>query len=159
MVQNLVSSLVKALSLNSCCFLFSFAVVSFTITLGMAFLLIIITIFVTRLYNKPKRSIAPNWMHSLVRKFRQLKLKCKCRDRRIRHLEQNQATEDGRPTEEVASVEKNKSLKPYSNKELAEFFDYFLYIVFTILYIFALAIIPIGTAVWYGIATGNLNYN
>ncbi|VDH96217.1 Hypothetical predicted protein, partial [Mytilus galloprovincialis] len=37
----------------------------FTIALGMAFLLIIITVFVMGMYNKPKRYIAPKWVHSM----------------------------------------------------------------------------------------------
>ncbi|VDI23312.1 Hypothetical predicted protein [Mytilus galloprovincialis] len=72
----------------------------FTVTLGMAFLLVIITIFVMRLYNKPKRHIAPNWMHFIVRKTRMLKFKLKCRTRRINPIEQQQAIEDGRSTKE-----------------------------------------------------------
>ncbi|XP_063408876.1 neuronal acetylcholine receptor subunit alpha-4-like [Mytilus trossulus] len=130
----------------------SILVAVFTVTLGMAFLLIIITIFVMRIYNKPKRDVAPKWMHSMVRKIRQLKskllLKCKCRASRIDHLKQNQPIEDGRPTEETNRVENSTQLKPYSNQELAEFFDNFLFVVFTVLYILILSSAPVVAAIW-----------
>ncbi|CAG2208751.1 CHRNA6 [Mytilus edulis] len=89
----------------------SVLVVLFTITLGMAFLLVIITIYVMGLYNKPKHNIAPKWMHSMVRKIRKFKLKLKCRARTVNPLEQHKSIEDGRPTEEIDSVEKCKPLK------------------------------------------------
>lgn len=123
----------------------------FTVTLGMAFLLIIITIFVMRLYNKPKNYTAPKFMHSMVRKIRKLKsklkLKCKCRARRINHLKE-QPIEDGRPTDEICSVEESRPLKPYSNQEIAEFFDNFLFVVFTVLYILILASAPVVATIW-----------
>ncbi|CAC5387976.1 unnamed protein product [Mytilus coruscus] len=130
----------------------SILVALFTITLGMAFLLIIITVFVMRIYNKPKSYIAPNWMHSMVRKIRKLKLKLKCKSRRINSLEHHQATEDCQPTEEIDSVEDSTPLKPYSNKELAEFFDSFLFVVFTVLYILTLLSIPITAIIWIHLA-------
>lgn len=106
-------------------------------------------IFVTRLYNKPKGSIAPNWMHFFVKIFRKLMLKLKCRARRIHHLDKHQTIEDGEPTEKVDNEKKSTLLKPYSNKELAEFFDYMLFIVFKVLYILVLEGMPITAAVWY----------
>ncbi|CAC5379380.1 CHRNA4 [Mytilus coruscus] len=123
----------------------SILVALFTIALGMAFLLIIITVFVMGIYNKPKSYIAPNWMHSVVRKIRKLKLKCKCKAGRINSLEQ-QAIEDCQPTED--SVKNSTPLKPYSNKELAAFFDSFLFVVFTVLYILILLSIPITAIIW-----------
>ncbi|CAG2208752.1 unnamed protein product [Mytilus edulis] len=130
----------------------SILVAVFTVTLGMAFLLIIITIFVMRIHYKPKHDVAPKWMHSMVRKIRKLKLKlmlkCKCRARRIDHLKQNQPIEDGRPTAETDSVENSTPLKPYSNQELAEFFDNFLFVVFTVLYILILSSAPVVAAIW-----------
>ncbi|CAC5364596.1 CHRNA6 [Mytilus coruscus] len=130
----------------------SILVALFTVTLGMAFLLVIITMFVMGLYNKPKRHIAPNWMHFIVRRTRMLKLKLKCRARRINPIEQQEAKEDGRSIKENENVEKSTPLKPYSNKELAEFFDYFLFIVFTVLYI---ASLPITVITCYTVATVN----
>lgn len=89
-------------------FLLSFAVALFTITLGMAFLLIIITVFVMGIYNKPESYIAPNWMYAMVKKIRRLKLKlklkCKCKARRINTLEQHQAVEDCQTTEEITKA-------------------------------------------------------
>lgn len=99
----------------------------------MALILIIVTIFVMSLYNKPKHCKAPNWMHSLVRKSRKLKLKC--RPKRIKHLEQHQAIEANQTKEELNSVEISMQLKLYSNKELAEFFDFFLFVSYTVLYL------------------------
>lgn len=66
------------------------------------------------LYNKPKRNIAPNWMHSMVRKIRKFKQKLKCRAKTVNPLDQHKSIEDGRPTEEIDSVEKCKPLKPES---------------------------------------------
>ncbi|VDI47880.1 Hypothetical predicted protein [Mytilus galloprovincialis] len=129
------------------------AVALFTITLGMAFLLIIITIFVMRLYDKPKRSIAPNWMHSFERKFRKIKLKLKCNTRRVSPPEQQNDIEDVRQIEETDRVKKSTPLKPYSNKELAEFFDYFLFVAYTVLYIMLLSSVPILAKVRYDKAT------
>ncbi|XP_071145445.1 neuronal acetylcholine receptor subunit alpha-3-like [Mytilus edulis] len=120
----------------------------FTIALGMAFLLIIITVFVMGLYNKPKSYIAPNWMYSMVRKIRMLKLKLKCKARRINSLESTQSIEDCQPTEERDSVKKRTPLKQYSNKELAAFCDSFLFVVFTVLYILILVSIPIAAIIW-----------
>ncbi|VDH98298.1 Hypothetical predicted protein, partial [Mytilus galloprovincialis] len=118
----------------------SILVALFAVTLGMAFLLVIITICLMGLHNKPKRHIAPKWMHFIVRKIRMCKLKLRCRARKINSIEQQQAIEDGPSTEEKKSVEKSMPLKPYSNKELAEFFDYFCFIVFTVLYILSFPI-------------------
>ncbi|XP_063409913.1 acetylcholine receptor subunit alpha-1-A-like [Mytilus trossulus] len=124
----------------------SVLVAVFSVTLGMAFLLIIITIFVKSLYNKPKHIISPNWMHALVRKLRKLK----CKARKVNSLEQHRAIEDGRSTAVKDNVKNTSPLKPYSNKELAEFFDCLLFVVYTVLYILILfIIIPILAVVWY----------
>ncbi|VDI30561.1 Hypothetical predicted protein, partial [Mytilus galloprovincialis] len=48
----------------------SVLVVFLTVTLGMASFVIIVTILIIRLYHEPENYIAPNWMHSLVRRFR-----------------------------------------------------------------------------------------
>lgn len=114
----------------------------------MAFVLIIITVCVMGLYNKPKSYIAPNWMYSMVRKIQKLKLKLKCKARRINSLEQTQSIEDSQPTEEIDSVKKSTPLKQYSNKELAAFCDSFLFVVFTVLYILILLSIPIIAIIW-----------
>ncbi|CAC5379379.1 unnamed protein product [Mytilus coruscus] len=60
----------------------------------------------------------------------------------------NKAIEDGRPTEDIDSVEKSTPLKPYSNQELAEFFDNFVFVVFTVLYILILASAPVVAIIW-----------
>ncbi|XP_052082696.1 acetylcholine receptor subunit alpha-like 1 [Mytilus californianus] len=125
----------------------SMLVITITVALGMALLLVIITIFLMSLYNKPKHCKAPNWMHSLVRKSRKFKLKC--RARRITHLEQHQAKEADRPTGERDNVENSAQLKPYSNKELAAFFDYCLFVAYTVLYILGIIILLIiGTSLY-----------
>ncbi|CAC5387977.1 unnamed protein product [Mytilus coruscus] len=113
-----------------------------TVTLGMASLVIIFTIFIIRLYHQPEHDKAPKWMHSLARKF----LKLKCRSERINHLdhlEQSQVTENGQPKDGRICLESRKQFTPYTNKELAEFFDYFLLGVFTVLYILVILCFPI----------------
>ncbi|XP_063408877.1 neuronal acetylcholine receptor subunit alpha-3-like [Mytilus trossulus] len=112
----------------------SVLVVFLTVTLGMASLVIIFTIFIIRLYHQPEHDKAPKWMHSLARKF----LKLKCRSERINHLdhlEHSQVSENGQPKDGKVCFERNKPFTPYTNKELAEFFDYFLLGVFTVFYI------------------------
>lgn len=119
-----------------------FAVVFLTVTLGMASLVIIFTIFIIRLYHQPEHDKAPKWMHLLARKF----LKLKCRSERINHLdhlEHSKVTENGKPNDGRVCLERNESFTPYTNKELAEFFDYFLLGVFTVLYILILLCFPI----------------
>ncbi|VDH96219.1 Hypothetical predicted protein [Mytilus galloprovincialis] len=131
-------------------------VILITVALGMAFLLIIITIFVMRLYNKPKLSSAPNWMHSFVRKSRNLKLKLKCTARRRNLVQQDQDIENvehGQPKDEIDNVEKSSPIKLYRNKEIAEFFDYFLFVVYTVLYILAISSILILAKIVYDYQT------
>ncbi|CAC5364592.1 unnamed protein product [Mytilus coruscus] len=120
----------------------SVLVVFLTVTLGMACLVIIFTIFIIRLFHQPEHDKAPKWMHSLARKF----LKLKCRSERINHrdhLDQSQITENDQPKDGRVCLESRKPFTPYTNKELAEFFDYFLLGVFTVLYILVLLCFPI----------------
>ncbi|XP_052081207.1 neuronal acetylcholine receptor subunit alpha-3-like [Mytilus californianus] len=117
----------------------SVLVVFLTVTLGMACLVIIFTIFIIRLFHQPEHDKAPNWMHSLARKF----MKLKCRAGRINHLDQSQVAEHAKPTEGGDCLESSEPFKPYSNKELAEFFDYFLFAVFTVFYVMVLLCFPI----------------
>ncbi|VDI47881.1 Hypothetical predicted protein [Mytilus galloprovincialis] len=114
----------------------SVLVVFLTVTLGMACLVIIFTIFVIRLFHQPEHDKAPNWMHTLARLF----MKLKCRFGRINHLDQS---EHNNPTEGGDGSESSEPIKPYTNKELAEFFDYFLFAVFTVFYVFVLLCFPI----------------
>ncbi|XP_063410757.1 acetylcholine receptor subunit beta-type unc-29-like [Mytilus trossulus] len=129
----------------------SILVISITVALIMAFLLIIITIFVMRLYDKPKTSKAPNWMHSFVRKSRNLKLKCTARKRnRVEQHQDIEHVEDGSPKEEIDHVDKKSPTKLYRNKELAEFFDYFLFVVYSVFYVLViLAILILAGVVYY----------
>ncbi|CAG2205653.1 CHRNA6 [Mytilus edulis] len=64
----------------------------FTVTLGMACLVIIFTIFVIRLFHQPEHDKAPNWMHTLARLF----MKLKCRFGRINHLDQSEQSQSDR---------------------------------------------------------------
>ncbi|XP_063402632.1 acetylcholine receptor subunit alpha-type unc-38-like isoform X2 [Mytilus trossulus] len=120
----------------------SVLVVFLTVTLGMAALVVIFTIFIIRLFHQPEHEKAPKWMHSLARKFLQLK----CRSGRINqldHLYQSQISENDKPKDGRVCLESSEPFAPYSNKELAEFFDYFLFGVFTVLYILVLLCFPI----------------
>ncbi|XP_052082687.1 acetylcholine receptor subunit beta-type unc-29-like [Mytilus californianus] len=120
----------------------SVLVVFLTVTLGMASLVIIFTIFIIRLFHQPEHDKAPKWMHSLARKF--LKLKHRAgRINHLDHLDQRQITENDQPKDGRVCLESSKQFTPYTNKELAEFFDYFLFGVFTVLYILVLLCFPI----------------
>ncbi|XP_076085712.1 neuronal acetylcholine receptor subunit alpha-3-like isoform X1 [Mytilus galloprovincialis] len=120
----------------------SVLVVFLTVTLGMACLVIIFTIFIIRLFHQPEHDKAPKWMHSLARKF--LKLKCKAgKINHLDHLDQSQDIENDSPKDGRVHLKSKKKFTPYTNKELAEFFDYFLFGVFTVLYILVLLCFPI----------------
>ncbi|CAC5389555.1 CHRNA3 [Mytilus coruscus] len=115
----------------------SVLVVFLTVTLGLASVVIIVTILIIRLYHEPEHFIAPNWIHALVRKWR----KSRCSAVSINHLDKSAVTENNPPTDRSNWNEKDSNLDsikpytPYSNKELAEFFDNFFFLVFTVLYI------------------------
>ncbi|CAC5413832.1 unnamed protein product [Mytilus coruscus] len=115
----------------------SVLVVFLTVTLGMASFVIIVTILIIRLYHEPEDYIAPNWMHSLVTKFR----KSPNTAVDTNQIDQTEFTEKNQPTgssrhgccNEKVSCENIKTT--YTNIELAEFFDNFLFVVFTVLYV------------------------
>ncbi|CAG2223631.1 unnamed protein product [Mytilus edulis] len=113
----------------------SVLVVFLTVTLGLASFVIIVTILIIRLYHEPENYIAPNWMHSLVRRFR--KPQNSAVD--VNQIDQTDFTENnklpgsGHRSCKKASLDNIKTT--YTNIELALFFDNFLFVVFTVLYV------------------------
>ncbi|CAC5413831.1 unnamed protein product [Mytilus coruscus] len=112
----------------------SVLVVFLTVTLGMASFVIIVTILIIRLYHEPEDFIAPNWMHSLVSKCRKSQYSAVATN----PIDQSEFTENNQPSGSGSCKEKvslDNIKHAYTNIELAEFFDNFLFVVFTVLYV------------------------
>ena len=114
-----------------------FSVVFLTVTLGLASLAIIFTILVIRLYHKPDDYIPPKWMHTLERKCN--KIKCEIKQGSVSSEEIQEGVEEIQQKENTRNGKKDlnhiKPFKKISNKVLAVFFDNFLFVVFSVLYI------------------------
>ncbi|XP_071146251.1 neuronal acetylcholine receptor subunit alpha-6-like [Mytilus edulis] len=113
----------------------SVLVVFLTVTLGLASFVIIVAILIIRLYHEPENYIAPNWMHSLVRRFR--KPQNSAVD--ANQIDQTDLTENnklpGSGHRSCKKVSLDNIKTTYTNIELALFFDNFLFVVFTVLYV------------------------
>ncbi|VDI60553.1 nicotinic acetylcholine receptor, invertebrate [Mytilus galloprovincialis] len=113
----------------------SVLVVFLTVTLGMASFVIIVTILIIRLYHEPENYIAPTWMHSLVRRFRKPQNSAVDANQidQTEFTENNKLPGSGHRSCKKVSLDNIKTT--YTNIELALFFDNFLFVVFTVLYV------------------------
>lgn len=109
------------------------SVVFLTVTLGLASLVIIITMLIIRLYHKPDEYTVPDWLYRAVYKFKARQ--CKVND--VRTVDEcPTAVDDVSPAWKTKqSTDKIKTYEKYSNKEIAELFDDFFFLVFSALYL------------------------
>jgi hypothetical protein len=109
------------------------SVLFLSVTLGLASLVIIITMLIIRLYHKPDEYTVPDWLYRMVYRFKTRK--CKVQDV-ITVDECTTADNDVRPAWKTKqSTDKITTSEKYSNKEIAEFFDDFCFFVFSALYL------------------------
>ena len=112
------------------------SVVFLTVTLGLASLAIILTILIIQLYHKPKHYIAPKWIHKIIEC-----LKSKgCRGNSIKdHIiytdEKAESSKDKNSNLKANSFLSIADSTQPSNKQLAEFLDKVLFLIFTVIYI------------------------
>lgn len=125
-------------------FVFPFCIIPFpvllsavflTVTLGLASLVIIITILIIRLYNKPDEYTVPDWLYRMVYKF---KKKQSTQQSARTFIECTSPDDVGPAWKERSHVDKIKPCEKYSNKELAQSLDSFCFIVFVVLYVMVL---------------------
>ena len=109
------------------------SVLFLTVTLGLASLVIIITMLIIRLYHKPDDYTVPDWLYRMVYKFKSRK----CKVQAVRTVDEcTTAADDIRPGwKNKQSTDQIKISNKYSNKEIAEFFDDLCFFVFSALYL------------------------
>ncbi|XP_076085711.1 neuronal acetylcholine receptor subunit alpha-3-like isoform X2 [Mytilus galloprovincialis] len=125
----------------------SVLVVFLTVTLGLASFVIIVTILIIRLYHEPENYIAPTWMHSLVMRFRNPQNTAAETNQinQTEFTENNQLPGSGHRGCKEISLDNIKTT--YTNIELALFFDNFLFVLFTVLYVLITACFAITLCV------------
>jgi len=134
-------------------FVFPFCIISFsvllsavflTVTLGLASLVIIITIIIIRLYHKSDEYTVPDWLYRMIYKFKKRPSTPQC----VRTFTECTSPDDVRPAStERTYLDKIKTCEKYSNKELAQSLDSFCFIVFVVLYVLVLLCFTITLSV------------
>ena len=134
-------------------FVFPFCIISWpvllsavflTVTLGLASLVIIITILIIRLYHKPDDYTVPDWLYRMVYKLK----KRPSTPQYDRTFTECTSPDDVRPPRKgKPCLDKIKTYEKFSSKELAHSLDSFCFIVFVVLHVLVLLCFTITLSV------------
>jgi hypothetical protein len=134
-------------------FVFPFCIIFFpvllsavylSVTLGLASLVIIITILIIRLYHKPDDYTVPDWLHRMVYKYK----KKPSTRQSVRTFRECTSLDDVRPAStKMTYLDRIKTCENYSSKQLAQSLDSFCFIVFIVLYVLVLLCFTITLSV------------